>query len=170
MGTRGLFGFRYKGKYYLFYNHFDSYPTGLGADIVTQIKEAIDHNRFDEWKEKLLLLEVVNEDVEPTAEQIERLKPFTDLTVNRQSTSDWYCLLRKCQGKLQDTLDTGVFYDEGYSENYLMGDIFIEFSYVVNFDDNTLDCYTSRQQFGKYPLDALPDYQALQKIEEEIYR
>jgi hypothetical protein len=81
MGTRGLFGFRYKGKYYLFYNHWDSYITGLGADIISQIKEAIDHNRLEEWKEKVLLFEIVNDDIEPTAEQIERLKPF-----NRESS------------------------------------------------------------------------------------
>jgi hypothetical protein len=161
MGTRGLFGFLYKGKYYLFYNHCDSYPAGFGADLVTQIQEAIDHNRLDEWKEKIVLLESVNRDVHPTAEQIERLKPFTDLTVGRGSTSDWYCLLRKCQGNLQTILDTGIFYDEGYSESQLMG--FLQFSYVINFDDNTLDCYTKHKQFGKFPLDALPDFQELEK-------
>jgi hypothetical protein len=169
MGNRGLFGFRYKGKYYLFYNHWDSYLTGLGADIISQIKEAIDHNRLDEWKEKLLLLEIVNEDIEPTVEQIEKLKPFTDLTVNRRSTSDWYCLLGKCQGKLQANLDSGIYFDSGYSESDLMGDLFIEYSYVVNFDDNTLDCYCSEKEIGKFPLEALPDLPALQKIEKDLW-
>jgi hypothetical protein len=167
MGTRGLFGFVYKGNYYLFYHHCDSHPTVLGADIIRQIKEAIDQNRLDEWKEKILLLETVNRDVHPTPAQIERLKPFTDLTVGRGSTSDWYCLLRKCQGKLQANLDTGIFYDEGFSKSQLMG--FLQFSYVVNLDDNTLDLYGSRKQFGKFPFEALPDFQELEKMENGLY-
>ena len=38
MGTRGYYIFRYQGKYYVFYNHFDSYFTGLGADIVKELQ------------------------------------------------------------------------------------------------------------------------------------
>jgi hypothetical protein len=38
MGTRGNYIFLYKGKYYIFYNHFDSYMTGLGADIVKELR------------------------------------------------------------------------------------------------------------------------------------
>jgi len=38
MGTRGNYIFRYKGKYYIFYNHYDSYMTGLGADIVKDLR------------------------------------------------------------------------------------------------------------------------------------
>ena len=38
MGTRGNYIFRYKGKCYVFYNHFDSYFSGLGEDIVRELK------------------------------------------------------------------------------------------------------------------------------------
>ena len=41
MGTRGLSGFYYKGKYYVMYNQLDSYPDGLGSIIITEIREAI---------------------------------------------------------------------------------------------------------------------------------
>lgn len=34
MGTRGLVGFIILGRKRGFYNHFDSYPEGLGEDIV----------------------------------------------------------------------------------------------------------------------------------------
>lgn len=37
MGTRGYIGIRYKGKTYYFYNHWDSYPDGLGAAIVREL-------------------------------------------------------------------------------------------------------------------------------------
>ena len=33
MGTRGRYGFRYKGRFIIFYNHFDSYCDGLGQKI-----------------------------------------------------------------------------------------------------------------------------------------
>lgn len=37
MGTRGLRIIRHRGRYYVYYNHFDSYPEGLGQVIVDAI-------------------------------------------------------------------------------------------------------------------------------------
>jgi hypothetical protein len=37
MGTRGLLFIRWKGRYYIYYNHWDSYPEGLGKAIVEKI-------------------------------------------------------------------------------------------------------------------------------------
>jgi hypothetical protein len=34
MGTRGLIGLIIAGKRHAVYNHFDSYPDGLGRDVV----------------------------------------------------------------------------------------------------------------------------------------
>lgn len=33
MGTRGLLGFIISGRRHASYNHFDSYPSGLGAQV-----------------------------------------------------------------------------------------------------------------------------------------
>jgi hypothetical protein len=38
MGTRGYYAFRYKRKYYVFYNHFDSYWSGLGSKIIKELQ------------------------------------------------------------------------------------------------------------------------------------
>ena len=38
MGTKGLYVFLYKGVYYVFYNHMDSYPEGLGQILVIMLK------------------------------------------------------------------------------------------------------------------------------------
>ncbi|CAH1764233.1 23323_t:CDS:1 [Entrophospora sp. SA101] len=38
MGTRGLYCFLYKGKYYIIYNHWDSYPEGLGETLLEQLQ------------------------------------------------------------------------------------------------------------------------------------
>ena len=98
MGTRGLFGFYYKGKYYVVYNQFDSYPSGLGVDIVEQIKCAMETGVFLQWPTKLENIKVINPDSpHPTAEDIKNLTIYTDLRVSDQSTLDWYCLVLNCQ-------------------------------------------------------------------------
>ena len=38
MGTRGLYVFKVQGIYYIFYNHWDSYPSCLGESIVEELK------------------------------------------------------------------------------------------------------------------------------------
>lgn len=60
MGTRGLYIFRYKNKWYVFYNHWDSYPCGLGTDIIKELK-TID---FERVKELLILITKDNAEIE----------------------------------------------------------------------------------------------------------
>ena len=38
MGTRGVFGFHKNGVDKITYNHYDSYPTGLGEEVVKFLK------------------------------------------------------------------------------------------------------------------------------------
>jgi hypothetical protein len=39
MGTRGYYAFVFRGRFYVYYNHWDSYPAGLGKIIVDKIPE-----------------------------------------------------------------------------------------------------------------------------------
>lgn len=59
MGTRGFYVFRFRGKYYVYYNHWDSYPQGLGTwivrDIPTDLSE-YDSSSDNEVPPALLLL------------------------------------------------------------------------------------------------------------------
>lgn len=41
MGTRGTWGFVADGDEKLTYNHFDSYPDGLGVDVLDALREKI---------------------------------------------------------------------------------------------------------------------------------
>lgn len=153
MGTRGLFGFHYKGKFYVAYNHFDSYPDGLGNDIIKEIKKAISNGTFESWKLKLENIKCIDEETPPTTEDIQKLKPYTDLNVSTASTSDWYCLLRKCQGSLELILESG------YLNNHVKKDgkpYFQEFAYIVNFDTQKLDFYCGSKlskEFDIYNLE-----------------
>lgn len=40
MGTRGIYGFRFSGTDKLTYSHFDSYPEGLGSEVVEFIRDS----------------------------------------------------------------------------------------------------------------------------------
>lgn len=40
MGTRGFKPIRHRGRYYCFYNRFDSYPERLGKEIQNEIPTA----------------------------------------------------------------------------------------------------------------------------------
>ncbi|KAL4791253.1 hypothetical protein BDV19DRAFT_393233 [Aspergillus venezuelensis] len=51
MGTRGLLFVRYKGRYFVYYNHFDSYPEGLGEAIVATIPA--DPDKYQAWLERM---------------------------------------------------------------------------------------------------------------------
>lgn len=37
MGTRGYRIVRYRGRYWIYYNHYDSYPEHFGARIVAEV-------------------------------------------------------------------------------------------------------------------------------------
>jgi putative hemolysin len=155
MGTRGLFGFYYRGNFYVVYNHWDSYPEGLGAQIVAELKRAIQENRIGEWIQLLNQLKVVALNVPPTHEDIEKLRPYTDLKVSTQSPTDWYCLLRGCQGSLETVLKCGYIdncvNDQGEPQ-------WEEYAYIVNYDTNKLDFYEGNQLVNSYDFTDLPTW------------
>lgn len=154
MGTRGLFGFYYKGKYYLVYNHYDSYPDGLGNDIVYEINNALKTGEFNTWLNLFLSLKIVTYNDIPTDKDINALHDFTDLNVSTKSTSDWYCLLRGCQGSLTMVLKSG------YLLNYAINDTFefLEYSYIVNFDTDKFDFYVGNDLINSYDFNNLPKW------------
>ena len=47
MGTRGLRVVRFRKRYYVFYNQYDSYPQGLGNEIAAEVP--IDAATYQEW-------------------------------------------------------------------------------------------------------------------------
>lgn len=138
MGTRGHFGFRYKKKYYMIYNHFDSYFEGLGKDLLEEIKEMINNNQFDEWLSLFLQLKFVKEEDMPTDEDIEKCKEYYDDRVGYRTPYNYYNLLRKCQGSFIKVLKSGYAVLVNGS---LKNDLFIEYCYVLDFDEK--EFYTS---------------------------
>jgi hypothetical protein len=52
MGTRGNKVYRYKGRYYVYYNHCDSYPDVFGLKVLHEIPRNLSKEEFEEWVRK----------------------------------------------------------------------------------------------------------------------
>jgi len=156
MGTRGLCGFRVDNKDYLAYNHFDSYPEGLGRDVVNFLKD----KNLDVLKEQVRSLVLVNEDDRPTLGQIEKCREIKtiDLGVSSGVTSDWYCLLRKAQGDLQAYLDLGFMPD---NKEFLENGLFCEWAYQIDLDKETLSVFKAGNLIADLDLTILNENQLL---------
>jgi len=138
MGTRGVFGFHKNGVDKIAYNHYDSYPTGLG-DLVKEFvtKHSDDMNKI------FNRIEMVDENSKPTPEQIEECREFSDIGVGEQSMTDWYCLLYKAQGNLEAYAD-GLKYMVDYA-GFLKDSLFCEWGYVINLTTKRLEIYRGFQ-------------------------
>lgn len=144
MSTRGTYGFRKDGVDKLTYNHFDSYPNWLGRKVAEfcknhDIKEL--HNIFD----KIIM---VREGDTPTERQIEECikNGFSDFTVSSGSETDWYCLLRNCQGNLECLAEVKGHAYMTTSGDFIKDSLFCEYAYIINLDDEVLEFYKGFQK------------------------
>jgi hypothetical protein len=145
MGTRGSYGFIANGVLKMTYNHWDSYPTGLGKDIAEQLttllKDGMD-------QQKLIAagaaVRVVDPDSKPSLLDVAALKEYANVGVGYQNMDDWYCLLRETQGKLNVLLvDTKVMID---GITFPSDSLFCEWAYVADFDNMKLEVYKGFQE------------------------
>ena len=95
MGTRRLIIIVFKGRIITLYNHWDSYLSGLGFNLIRELINLFKNYTLDELVEILSHVKIVSEDIPPTNEEIELLKKYTDPKVSSQTFTDWYCLLRE---------------------------------------------------------------------------
>ena len=158
MGTCGYWAIIYKGKVYLTYNHFDSYPErpGLGWTLVHDLQ----WGNIDTWKWALDNIKPCTDGRRPTEEDKDALRAYTDLEVGWQSRDDWYCLTRKCQGSVTKTLQSGYFngsiYD--FDEERLVEDLGGEqWGYAIDLDKNEFRTFQGEEiHFWRFPLDNIP--------------
>jgi tetrahydromethanopterin S-methyltransferase subunit B len=149
-------GFRLDGELKSAYNHWDSYPTGLGNDILEFLRATA--NNRDDILADIRKLTAVDPDVEPTEEQIRQLTRYADTNVSTRQLTEWYVLLRETQGNPLKTLMAGFF------EPFPVGEE--EWSYVMDFDADTLEVWEGRELVRSYPMDQLPEN--FSELEEEL--
>lgn len=148
MGTRGAFGFISKGKTKVTYNHYDSYPTGLGVSV---IKACIDYPR-EQIAAAADAITLVKEDKKPTKAQIKKCiaAGLADFNVSTRSENDWYCLLRNLQGDIESFVSGRAPFMID-SEAFLADSLFCEWAYIINCDTGNLEVYQGFNQDPKAP-------------------
>lgn len=140
MSTRGFIGFVADGNEKIGYNHSDSYPDGLGLDVLRWLRAA----RLDELLAQVKNLRVVDSDAEPTDQDLERFKEFYDGNVGgRAERPTWYQLLRGTQGDPAAILRAGAIED---ASGFPADSLFAEWGYVVDVDGCTFEAYVGFQQ------------------------
>lgn len=176
MGTRGSVGFIHKGKVIATYNHFDSYPDGLGMNVVEQVKLICQEDELDRLRKNVEKLKLVDSNKDtPTEKDIER---YTQLglyngSVGKGKTTDWYCLLRGAQGAgCIDLIREGFLGHLIDDSAFLKDSLFCEYGYLINLDDRTLDFYVGFQKtaqpgniFGEESSDGYYPCRLLKKFE-----
>jgi len=143
MGTRGVYGLRKDGKDKLTYNHYDSYPTGLGKAISEEIQE-IGIKRLRQLFDRL---EMVEDDAHPSEAHIQRalrLGLIDDDTSPKELA--YYELLRKGQGELKTHIDTQLMIE---SNNFIEDSLYCEWGYIINW---TPICWRYTREFSASPI------------------
>jgi hypothetical protein len=141
MGTSGLYGFKYRGRYYLMYSRRDSYPSGLGTDLLVEIRSAIKEGRIEDWKRRVLELQVVSDSDVPPEEAVIKLKPY--YSGLRGESPQWSTLLGRCGGSFERILNAGYYMDGGLTARNLVNDLLFQYCYVLDFDEDKLCVYGS---------------------------
>lgn len=139
MGTRGAFGVIIGEQEKIGYNQYDSYPEGKGIEVLRFLRGA----DLSDLRQQAEALRVVKDGEKPTPEDVEALKPWTNLGVSEQSTDDWYCLTRDAQGDFGEMLKSGYIEDGSY---FPLDSLFCEWAYIVDLDRNVFEVYKGFQK------------------------
>lgn len=139
MSTRGLMGIKKNGVLKAQYNHFDSYISGLGQQIINTLNEIKKEDRIKKLSDTFDNIVLVNENDTPTKEMIEYCKLYntTNLNVSGQNEKDMYCLLRETQGELSLYLNGFKYMINNAS--FINDTLYCEYAYVINLDTNKLE-------------------------------
>ncbi len=177
MSTRGAYGLSKNGTDKILYNHFDSYPTGLGKDILQFIVD----NDNEELNKLFDEIKVVKSDNIPTeadvnkvittvgAESLKKELIGKDYLINGESRkiksekdlidflkADYYNLLYVVP--TEDLFSNLVNIFEDYI-SFIGNSLFCEYAYILNLDTNVLDFYIGGNEeptgnrFSKYAKD-----------------
>lgn len=147
MGTRGAYGFFVNGMEKVAYNHWDSYPSQLGASILAYCQKT----KFEDMAITANRIILVDGNSQPDKASIKRYKEMGSLDegVGNQTENDWYCLLRGIQGDIS-AFDRGFLHMiDGHT--FLADSLFCEWAYIINLDTQKLEVYKGFNKDPKAP-------------------
>jgi hypothetical protein len=136
MVTHGYVAFKYKGIYYAFYNHSDSYFEHLGNLVVNEINQMVNKNAIKYCKDLLLRIPLKgNEEGEWHIHDFHSLLNYPEsyqyFTSNDEPSSNYTYII---------DFDTNKFIANKYGENI----------YTFNLYDVPLDWYEITQNHSSY--------------------
>lgn len=135
MSTQGLYGVFVGGQLKVGYNHYDSYPEGLGLYTLAAARR-IQGDRTN-YLIKAKKLKLVDESKPPSPKQRKQLARFADESAPQEGRKSWHTMLSKLQGDLLGTLDSGYMRDYAYfAESPLC-----QYAWIIDMDDWFFECY-----------------------------
>lgn len=143
MSTRGFITFVIDGTEKTAYNHFDSYPDGLGLNVLKWLRSGpVD-------PEAVRALRVASRDSRPSDEDIERLRKWSwdrhqhGGTQDLRDGQEWYDLLHETMGEPALMLEAGVIED---AHGFPQESLFAEWGYVIDLDAGRYEVYEGFQR------------------------
>lgn len=157
MGTRGAFGVRVDGVDKVTYNHFDSYPEGLGEDLAKQLAAMMKRKQgLEGLRAQAREVVVLDEDSEDTVSIIAKKLGGRYHHQGVSTGQDAYSMVRNLQGDLKAILDDAQLMLD--SHDFLKDSLFCEWAYIANLDTGVLEVYRGFQRSpGKGRYAALHD-------------
>ena len=175
MSTRGAIGFRKNNSDKLTYNHYDSYPSGLGEEIVDFIKNTSieEMNKlFDELKLINLDYDMQKGCLKLNQQEIDILKFF--IADERQI----YGLNDCIEEYLYRLNNNPLFYYKHESSikemvdnnSFIKDSLFCEYGYIINLDTNKLEIWKGFQKKpdsnNRYGVENVDGYYPCKMIKE----
>ncbi|UDL15813.1 hypothetical protein QEH42_gp145 [Microbacterium phage Pumpernickel] len=163
MGTNGTIAVKAGDTTLRVYNHYDSYPTWLGA----QFAKFVRNTDATTIRQRVEALTLVDENAVCPEDVLETLKA-SGIWENVSMGNDWYAALRGAQGNFETYLLLG------YAPKWEGGDD-QEWGYLANFDTRTFHVTYFGEPVASLPFDAVIRWtedqlrEQMTKIENSIY-
>lgn len=177
MSTRGFLGFVADERETITCIHYDAYPGGLGADVLTWARTVAD---WDAVRRQAAALVHIDADVMPTEEQYAALAQYAKPGAGGPESEpgeEWYRLLCRTFGDPAATLAAG---HAPHAPDWPGDSLWCEWGYLLDLDAKTFEVYKGFQKaphkgrfssretnprsgyypvklFASWSLDALPD-------------
>lgn len=147
MSTRGVTGYVANGKWYVMYNHSDSYPRWLGMRVLEFCKTVKD---WDLVKERVAQVQLVEGEDEVNQEVRELYYQYYSnpniivgsLNAQDKSANTWYWFLRNLQGaEILREIASGNVKHMIDNHLFMRDSLFCEWGYIVDLDEMVLRVY-----------------------------
>lgn len=150
MATRGLYGFYKNGINKLTYNHYDSYPSYLGNNILNFIKQST----VTELNEIFQSISLVNDDNYPNENERIQLEDLGYSVTYKDEPLRWGEIISAHAGDF--SLLKNKFPFMLNNNDFIKDSLFCEWAYIINLDSNNLEIYRGFQKTSddnRYKID-----------------